>query len=193
MNRHERAYSQLLSLYPVSFRDRYEEEMVTLFIDQLWAARASGTKTPIAWLWLRSLGDVVSTAPDQRFWKQEELVPRPLDSDAVALAAAPRRRGVSKADYAVALLPLWVGILLGVLAPGYMDGLFLNPPSVSGLPAGIVITFVAGLLMAMGVLVIRWTSSPVGRGAAFLLLTVPSFLVVAITPAIILIIVTLNV
>jgi len=192
VTRHERAYRRLLAVYPRPFRERYEEEMVTLFVDQLRDARESGSGSQTARLWLRSLGDVVSTAPSQHL-RQEELVPRPLDPAAVTTVGEPSRSRLSRTGYALALLPLWAGILLSLVAPGFMDPLFANPPAIVGLPAGIVLIFVAGLLMAFGVLAMRWTSSVAGRTAAFLLLTVPSLLLVVASPAAILTIMNLKV
>ncbi len=192
MTRHERAYRWLMSIYPASFRERYEEEMVTLFTDQLRDARASGNRRGTAVLWVRCLGDLISTAPGQHLLK-EELVPRPIDPDSVALLAEPEPRSLSKLGYSLALLPLWAGILLGLAVPSFMEPLFLNPPSIFGLPMGIVLTFAAGLLMAFGVLAMRWARSASGRAAAFLLLTVPSLIVIVFAPASILIVLNLNV
>ena len=192
MTDHERIYRRLLALYPSTFRERYEEEMVTLFVDQLRDARASGTGAEVAGLWLRSLGDVVSTAPGQHL-RKEELVPRPLDPTAVAPLGDPAERGLTKAAYALAFLPLWSFVLLQLVAPAFVAPLFLNPPAIMGLPAGIVSTFVAGLLMAFGVLAMRWARSPAGRTAAFLFLTIPSLLIVVLAPAIVLNILDLKV
>jgi hypothetical protein len=186
MTRHERLYRRLLSIYPASFRDRYEQEMVTLFTDQLRDARSSGRPMQIVRLWLRSLGDLLSTAPGQHM-AEEELVPRPLDAAAVALVGDPDRGGLRRTGYALALLPLWVGILLRVAAPGFLDPLFLNPPAVLGLPAGMVAIFGAGLLMALGVVAMRSTRSVALRTAAFALLTLPALALVVFAPALILI------
>jgi hypothetical protein len=192
MTRHERLYRRLLSIYPASFRDRYEQEMVTLFTDQLRDARSSGRPMQIVRLWLRSLGDLVSTAPGQHMAK-EQLVPRPLDGAALALLGDPDRGGLKRTGYALALLPLWVGIVLRIAAPGFLDPLFLNPPAIVGLPAGIVVIFAAGLLMALGVLVMRSTRSIAWRTAAFALLTLPALALVVFAPAVILILANLPV
>ena len=191
MTRHERVYRRLLAVYPSTFRERYEEEMVTLFADQLRDAHASTATAGLAGLWLRSLGDVVSTAPGQHL-RKEELVPRPLDPGAVVLLGRPANGGLSRTGYAVALVPLWSFAFLRLVAPGFMEPLFLNPPAILGLPAGMVCTFVAGLLMALSVLAMRWARSPAGRTAAFLLLTIPSLIIVVFAPAVILIVLNLK-
>jgi hypothetical protein len=101
-------------------------------------------------------------------------VPRPVDPVSVSLADGPAVNRLGPTGYAIALVPLWVGILLGLFAAGYMEPVFANPPQIVGLPAGMVVVFIAGLLMAFGVLAMRATTSQVLRSAAFLLFTVPS-------------------
>lgn len=60
---HERAYRGLLRLYPSWFRERYSDEMVQLFSDQLRDARAAaGRPAGTATTWIRTLGDLAVTA-----------------------------------------------------------------------------------------------------------------------------------
>lgn len=184
MTSHERAYRRLLSLFPVAFRERYEEQMVTLFNDQVRLARASGSGTWMVTLWFRSLGDLVSSAAGEHL-RKEELVPRPLDPGAVAMVGEPAHGGLIRLEYALALLPLWSWIILQIATPDYMNALFANPPSLVGLPAGMVSTLVAGSLMAFGILAMRSSGSASTKAAAFLLLTIPSLILVLLAPAII--------
>ena len=158
--------------------------MVTLFNDQLREARAPGSGARIVTLWFRSLGDLISSAAGEHL-RKEELVPRPVDPGAVALIGEPARRGFARTEYALALLPLWSWIILQIATPDYMNSLFDNPPSIFGLPAGIVSTLVAASLMTFGILAMRSSGSTSGKAAAFLLLTIPSLILVVLAPAII--------
>jgi hypothetical protein len=191
MNRHERVYRRLLAIFPTSFRERYEEQMVTNFADRVRDIRASGSDTEMLWLWLRSLGDIVSTAP-RVYLQKASLVPRPVDAAAVRSLDGPARRVPGKAGYALALLPLWSAILLGVVAPDFMTSLLLNPPSVLGYPLGIALTFGAGLLMALGVLAMRLAGSPSWRTVAFVVFTIPSLILIVLAPAIALVVANLR-
>lgn len=68
MNRpasHERLYRFLLRLYPAAFRERFEDEMVQLFGDQLRDARTAGMPAGTARTWLRTLGDLAITASSE--------------------------------------------------------------------------------------------------------------------------------
>jgi hypothetical protein len=69
MNRpasHERLYRFLLRLYPASFHERFADEMVQLFGDQLRDARAAGVPAGTARTWLRTLADLAATAASER-------------------------------------------------------------------------------------------------------------------------------
>lgn len=59
---HEWAYRGLLRLYPAAFRNRYSDEMVQLFSDQLRDARSAGTPAGAVRTWMRTLGDLAVTA-----------------------------------------------------------------------------------------------------------------------------------
>lgn len=62
---HERAYRGLLRLYPAAFRNRYSDEMVQLFSDQLRDARSAGTPAGAVRTWMRTLGDLAVTAASE--------------------------------------------------------------------------------------------------------------------------------
>ena len=62
----ERLYRLLLRLYPAPFRARFGDEMVQLFGDQLRDARTGLGSTGPAGVWLRTLGDLVTTAIAER-------------------------------------------------------------------------------------------------------------------------------
>lgn len=63
---HERLYRLLLHLYPSAFRERFGDEMVQLFGDQLRDARRGGASAGTARTWLRTLGDLAVTAASER-------------------------------------------------------------------------------------------------------------------------------
>ncbi len=62
----QRAYRGLLRLYPPEFRQRFSDEMVQLFSDQLRDARTGGAPIGPAVTWLKALGDVAVTAASER-------------------------------------------------------------------------------------------------------------------------------
>jgi tight adherence protein B len=57
--------------------------------------------------------------------------------------------------YVVAGLPIALAAFLFVAAPGFMAPMFLNPPAVLGLPAGVVILAFGGFMMFLGFMFIR--------------------------------------
>jgi len=57
--------------------------------------------------------------------------------------------------YVVAGLPIALAGFLFVAAPGFMAPMFLNPPAVLGLPAGVVILAFGGFMMFLGFMAIR--------------------------------------
>jgi len=57
--------------------------------------------------------------------------------------------------YVVGFLPIGLCGLLFIIAPKFMEPMFLNPPSVLGLPLGVVILFIGGFFMFLGFMAIR--------------------------------------
>jgi len=57
--------------------------------------------------------------------------------------------------YVVGLLPIGLAGFLFIAAPGFMDPMFANPPSIAGLPAGVVILLFGGFMMFIGFMLIR--------------------------------------
>jgi tight adherence protein B len=57
--------------------------------------------------------------------------------------------------YVVAGLPIGLAGILFVIAPNFMSPMFLNPPAILGLPAGVVILMFGGFMMFLGFLFIR--------------------------------------
>lgn len=57
--------------------------------------------------------------------------------------------------YVVAGMPIGLMGLLMVLAPGFMKPMFQNPPGIMGLPAGLFVLGIGGVLMFVGFIFIR--------------------------------------
>ena len=57
--------------------------------------------------------------------------------------------------YVVAFLPIGLVGVLFVIAPKFMEPMFMNPPGVMDLPAGVILLIVAGIMMFTGFMVIR--------------------------------------
>jgi tight adherence protein B len=57
--------------------------------------------------------------------------------------------------YVVGFLPIGLAGFLFIAAPGFMQPMFANPPSIGGLPAGVVILMFGGFMMFLGFLFIR--------------------------------------
>ena len=188
MSRHERAFRRLVRLYPAGFRAQYEDQMVGLFTDQLRDSQMSGSSLAVTRLWVQTLIDLITTAPEQHLRKDGPVLQpvepanapatgtrSPLQSVAVVIASVP--------------VPLWIA--LWILAPGFMEPVFLNPPAVLGLPAGVVIIAFAGGLATFGWLVARRARTVGVALGAVTFLTIPALLLIMVTPALILIIVNL--
>ena len=57
--------------------------------------------------------------------------------------------------YVVGFLPIGLAGFLFIAAPDFMDPMFLNPPGILGLPAGVIILFFGGFMMFIGFMFIR--------------------------------------
>jgi tight adherence protein B len=86
-----------------------------------------------------------------------------LDSIAFTIRERVRIKGEIKtltsqqrmSGYVVAALPIGlIGVLL-VLAPSFMQPMFEKPPAIAGLPAGLIVLALAGLMMFIGFIFIR--------------------------------------
>ena len=69
----ERVYAGLMQLYPAAFRERYREEMVRLFADQLRDARAGRGSSGVVTTWLRTLVDLASSAMGEHLRKDRTV------------------------------------------------------------------------------------------------------------------------
>ncbi len=86
-----------------------------------------------------------------------------LDSIAYTIRERVRIKGEIKtltaqqrlSGYVVGFLPIGLAGFLFVAAPNFMNAMFLNPPEVLGLPAGVVILIFGGFMMFIGFMLIR--------------------------------------
>ena len=57
--------------------------------------------------------------------------------------------------YVVGFLPIGLAGFLFIAAPNFMNAMFLNPPAILGLPAGVILLMVGGFMMFIGFMLIR--------------------------------------
>src|SRR3954453_20500773 len=79
-------YSILLLAYPTKFRREYGSQMVLLLLD---CQRDAHTTSARRRLWLRTLFDLVRTAPQEQLYnlREENKLMRKLHTDLVAIGA----------------------------------------------------------------------------------------------------------
>jgi hypothetical protein len=187
--RHARAYRALLRLYPRRFRAEYQDEMTRLFAQQLHYARVTEGWVGVLRVWVRSLIDLVATAPTEHLEK-EVLIASPVGArDRQATVRVSPSPGPW---VAIGLLPLWMLLVLAVLVPDYLHAAILNPSSMLGLPFGVVAIGGGILWAALGVVVMANTASIGPRILALTLFTIPSTVIVVLCPLFILIVLNLT-
>jgi hypothetical protein len=71
--RSERLYATFLRAYPAPFRDRYGEEMVLLFADQLRDARLASGAGGVVTTWFRAVLDLASSAIGEHLRKDRTM------------------------------------------------------------------------------------------------------------------------
>ena len=191
MNRHVRIYRRLLRLYPAEFRARYSDEMITLFREQLWDARASGGRRQVAFLWVRCVLDVALTAPKQHL-DQERRVSELSDGSTAVVAREGRPSSASIPRIVAALLPLWVLVVEAGAIPASYEPTFANPPAILGLPLGLCLIAFGLIVMAVGAAIMARTISTKSAVYTFVFLIAPSTALIILSPAIILFIISLS-
>lgn len=188
MSRHVGLYRRLLALYPTAFRAEYGDEMAQLFADQLRDARQAGGAVPLARLWAGTVADLVATALGQHAQK-EAPVAHPVEGSLAAAAVDPPRR--SRGRLIAGLTPVFVFVVLSVIAPGFMEPIYDPTAGVVGLPFGPWAIAAAMAWMGLGLLALRAWRSPGGAVAALLVFTLPATVLVILTPAIVLVLTSL--
>lgn len=83
---------------------------------------------------------------------------------------------------ATALSPVVLWVVLLLMAPGFTDPLYANPPGILGLPAGLVMVGLALVLAVSGVVVVWRSASSVVQARAIGLLTLPALLLIGLGP-----------
>jgi hypothetical protein len=86
------------------------------------------------------------------------------------------------------LLPAWILLIQLLASPSTIEPLGANPPSIAGLPAGILLVVVALVLAAIGVLGLRRSSSTKSMVLWLSFFTLPSIALVLLAPAAILLV-----
>jgi hypothetical protein len=177
-----------LRLYPAGFRASYEDEMVRLFTDQLADARRTGRRWDLVDLWVRTLADVSSNAAVEQLAVRRAPARSPIDPAGRTLDFVDRPGRAHRVFLTVAAAPIAMIVLLAVVAPGYTDPIYANPPSILGLPAGLLLVCGAALWAAAAfVLLLKARSTPV-HVLAIVLFTLPATMLVILAPPVILII-----
>lgn len=182
MDRQVRLFGRLVRLYPASFRGDYSDEIVRVFADQLRDTRATGSSLAVAELWARSTLDLVVTAAIQRV-REDETMPQTVE---VGIAHAnvtpnPPRRIAT----VIAAVPLLIWAILSVAVPGFTEPLYMNPPSVIGIPMGILLIIAAALLGLLGILQVRRAHSTTGVAIALVCFTLPASILIALAPTLV--------
>ncbi len=57
--------------------------------------------------------------------------------------------------YVVGFLPIGLGLAMSVISPSFMEPMFQKPPELIGLPLGLVVLGIGGLMMGLGIFFIR--------------------------------------
>lgn len=183
MSRQVRAFRALIRLYPMTFRVRYGDQMVGLFVDELREAHGDRTTLAIVRLWARVLGDIIATAPSQHLRKESPVL-QPVDP--VPFQAPPVRPRIQRIAVAVAAVPPVLWAVLWLVAPGFMEPILATPPAILGLPAGLVVSAFAGGMAAFGWVVARHARSRAIAVGALVFLTTPALVLIVMTPALVL-------
>jgi hypothetical protein len=131
----------------------------------------------------RSDPDVVDLMPRTELYGAE-----PMDPVSDQTVDATARSSITRAGYVLTSLPFVLAVALNVLAPGFLDPLFASPPSIAGLPAGVVFLFLTIVWAVLGILVARKARSEARIALALVVFTLPAMFAILVGPALILII-----
>ena len=110
----------------------------------------------------------------------------------MSMTTLSRENGLQRLGYALASMPFVLVVVGQVFAPGFLEPIFANPPDILGLPAGVVMLFVAAIWASLAFVVIRENPSGLGVALGLLVFTIPAILAIIFLPSTILIVLNLN-
>jgi len=111
-----------------------------------------------------------------------------LDPGSLSAGSTAQEHGRQRLGYTIASVPFVLLVILQLIAPGFMEPLFSNPPEIIGLPAGIVALLAVMIWAALAFAVIRAFDSVAGSALALIAFTIPSVVAIILLPAVILIV-----
>jgi hypothetical protein len=182
VSRQVRLYRHLVGLYPAGFQHDYADEMVRLFADQLRDAQASHRTLAVPGLWARSVVDLVVTAPRQHL-REARAVPQTVEQGVVTAGADTRPSRPLPTTLAAGPALAWA--VLSLAAPQLTEPFYFNPPSLFGLPFGIVVIGVVVILTLSGLLLVRKAKSQRGVLVGLTFFTLPATILIFYTPPLI--------
>ena len=141
----------------------------------------------VAWTIVSAFGDLAVTAIDQRRLEgtrvRRPAAVKPVPSTS-AIPARPLDR--NKPAIAVAAMPLVAWFVAFMIAPGWVDPLFANPPAVLGLPVGVPMVAAAFVLPMVGIALVTGPYRSVTRAIVSFACSVASLSVLCLGPAMVL-------
>jgi predicted permease len=122
-----RVFDLLMRLYPEEFRARFEEDMRTHFQGMLERARTSGGTGAVAWLWLRTMGDMLVSGGAARLGNWTENGRGMMTGLGSRFRAAVRQ--MRRSPGYVAAFVLTLGLAVGVNSSVFsvVHGVLLRP------------------------------------------------------------------
>jgi hypothetical protein len=101
---------------------------------------------------------------------------------------SPTKRSPSTEDlarYFIVLAPLALLVFLTIAAPRYLQWLYDPRVHFAGLPLGVPIMALVGILVLMGLAIVHWVPGLAGAALASLVSTLPAVLLIAFGPALV--------
>jgi hypothetical protein len=160
--------------------------MTQLFAQQLEDARSTDGTPGVIRLWIRSLVDLIATAPTEHL-EPNVLVAKPVVGIDPPPIEQDRASGIAWDWMIAALAPGLIALALAMSAPHFMGPMFEKPPEALGLPLGTVIIGLSVIWYAIGVAIVGVASRLSLRLVAILVFVFPATFALLFGPALILI------
>ena len=109
--------------------------------------------------------------------------PKPAATPPTNGWVAPPPPGGPNRVYLIGLVPLLFFMFLMVAAPQFMSPMFDTTVPSGGISLGIPILIVAGILMLIGMVIMRAVPTCLGIGVGFVAFTIPSLFLIIMGPA----------